>query len=1147
MSQDNSPGSDRDSGGNPNQLLAADPAVSAWVSANAGTGKTHVLINRISRLLLAGVEPARILCLTFTKAAAAEMANRLNKRLAGWAVAADAELSAELLKLTGSDAGPDDLAPARRLFAEVLDAPGGLNIRTIHSFCESLLGRFPLEAGVSPHFSVIDERTTAELLEQARDRLLYASQRPGGEQAVLDLKMLAGLVGEDAFASLKRELASKRGRLADMRSAAGDTDGLINAAYRALGLQPGDSSVDVLAAAAADGAFDAEALRAAATVLSTGTGTDQTRASGIGDWLYSDAPDRATDFRDDYANHFLTAAGEPRKKIITNTPAKASPAAAAALLAEQDRVHAVMQHLSAIADAEATAALLRFGTSLLDEFETLKSTHALLDYDDLILKTLRLLQSDSGVSWVHYKLDGGIDHVLVDEAQDTSSEQWQVISRIVDDFHSGYGTKEPCQRTIFGVGDEKQSIYSFQGADPEGFRRMGAYFGKNVADADCGWRELPLTVSYRSVLDVLDTVDAIFADPAAADGVGPAGEKMRHLPYRGGHAGVVEIWPTVALAKTPLDSAWDDPVDSIAANAPPLVLAERIAATIRRWLDDAEILASAGRPIREDDIMILVRKRGVFAEAMIRALKRNDIAVAGADRMILIDQLAVMDLVALGRFALLPDDDMTLAEVLKGPLFGFNDDALYHVAHGRAGTLWQALKKSADKDKASAAAVTLLSGILAQADYAPPFEFYARLLGAGGGRRAILGRLGNEASDPIDEFLELALDFQRNHTPSLQGFLHWIEAGDTQVKRDLEIDRAEVRVLTVHGSKGLQSNIVFLPDTCTVPSKAKESSILWGQNTLLWQPQKNENSAAVSGLRDAMRRRTEQEYRRLFYVAMTRARDRLYIAGWEGKNPRGDGCWYDLAWDAAQSMARFKPITLDGFDATGLGFVSEQKAVPEDSPSGKPATADAAVPPDWAACSPPPEPEPARPLVASGPGDAEPAVRSPFDGDDGGRFKRGTLTHRLLQSLPEIAPAKRRNAARRYLARPVHGLDPEQIDVIIAETLAVLDDPDFASLFGPVSLAEVPISGRMGGAIIAARLDRLCIEDDVVTVIDYKTNRPPPETADNVAPVYLKQMAAYRALLTALYPGRTIRCVLAWTDGPRLMVLPDGILDPYAP
>jgi len=1132
------------------QVTAADPTSSVWVSANAGTGKTQVLTDRITRLLLDGVKPERILCLTFTKAAAAEMATRLSDRLGGWAMANDDVLSGEIAALLGKPPEETLLAPARRLFAETLDVPGGLKIRTIHAFCESLLGRFPIEAGIAPHFSVIDERTAAELMSEARDRLLVQAHTSDSAQVANALTLMAGLLNEEGFARLMSDLSSRRTHLRSLFKRYGSIEAVIEASRQALGLEPGESAQSVITQASDDAAFNKEALLSAAEALSGGSKTDKTRADNLRDWLTADAAKRAEQLSA-YQAIFLTQDGSPRKSLMTKKIAEANPELLQALFDEQLRIAAINERLRCVGVFLASQALIHLGHRLLDTFEQLKEARSLLDYDDLILKARDLLQAEGGTSWVHYKLDGGLDHVLVDEAQDTSPDQWDVIKALAGDFFAGLGAHEgEGERTVFAVGDEKQSIYSFQGADPFMFGHTSEHFSENALNAGKAFEPVELERSYRSTASILKTVDKIFENENARQGLTFNEKPIIHHWERHGQAGLVELWPTIKKGEAIEVKPWDAPLDRLAVDSPEDRMAGRIASTIKGWLDDGEELPSSGRPIREGDIMILVRQRGSFAEKMVNTLKQHDIPVAGADRMVLTEQLAVMDLLALGRFVLLPEDDLTLAVVLKGPLFGFTDnDDLFPLAYGRKGTLWQALKDSAGNNAKYGQAFERLSELLARADYMPPYEFYAQLLGPEGARRDLLARLGQEADDPIDEFLSLTLDFEREHVPSLQGFLSWIEAGRTQIKRDLEQGRGEVRVMTIHGSKGLQGNIVFLPDTCSVPTSRHDSKLRWihdPEPALLWAPAKDQEESRTTALAEENKQLRDQEYRRLLYVAMTRARDRLYIGGWEGKNKPSDDCWYNLIEPAFKQIAE-EVVTANAESVLRLSNPQE------DPPDGKLETATSETenilsPPDWALRPPAPEPEPTTPLSPSRLSeDEEPAVRSPFDGDDGARFKRGTLIHRLLEGLPNLAPKKWAAATAAYLARPVHDLNADQQSAIAEEVLSVMEDPQFKALFGPGSIAEVPINGMVGGHVISGRIDRLAINDEQITIIDYKTNRPPPKNAESVAPAYLGQMAVYRALLREVYPGRKVACLLAWTDATRLISLPDELLDRYAP
>ena len=1129
------------------QVTAADPGSSVWVSANAGTGKTQVLTDRITRLLLDGIKPERILCLTFTKAAAAEMATRLSERLGGWAVADEETLNAEIEALLGKPPEPTLLAPARRLFAETLDVPGGLKIRTIHAFCESLLGRFPVEAGIAPHFSVIDERTAAELMTEARDRVLAQAHAAGSENIARSLTLMAGLLNEDDFAKLMSDLSSRRSHLKALFNRYGSINGVIEASCRTLGLVEGETAETIVQHACEENSFDKAALLGAAKALSGGTKTDKVRAERLQVWLEGNGTFRRTSFENSYLDIFLKKTNEPRARLMTNKVAEASPVSLQALLDEQLRIAAISEKLRAIGIYAASEALIHLGSHLLEIFERLKENRALLDYDDLILKARDLLQADGGASWVHYKLDGGLDHVLVDEAQDTSPQQWDVIKALSGDFFAGAGAREG-ERTVFAVGDEKQSIYSFQGADPFMFGHTREHFAKGAGAAGKTFRPVELELSYRSTPSVLKAVDRIFKTDHAREGLTFDGKPIIHNWERKGQAGLVELWPTIKPGEAIEIKPWDAPLDRLPIDSPEERMAGRIADTIKGWLDSGEELPSAGRPIREGDIMILVRQRGSFAEKMVNTLKKKGIPVAGTDRMVLTEQLAVMDLLALGRFLLLPEDDLTLAVVLKGPFFGFTDNEdLFPLAYQRPGTLWDALK-TADEPKYREAHARL-SGLLARADYMPPFEFYARLLGPEGGRRNLLTRLGREADDPIDEFLGLTLDFEREHVPSLQGFLSWIEAGRTQIKRDLEHGHGEVRVMTIHGSKGLQGNIVFLPDTCSVPTSRQETKLRWigePEPALLWAPSKGQEESRTAELASENKALRAQEYRRLLYVAMTRARDRLYIGGWERSHKPSADCWYSLIEPVFKEIA--EEVTTPSGE-TVLRFSNPQLAKTEgkpDSESGDKGE-DTSLP-NWALNPPSPEPDPAIPLSPSRLSeDEQPPVRSPFEGDDGNRFKRGILIHRLLEGLPTMKCEQWAGVASAYLARPMHNLEPDQQDALAGEVLAIMNDPDFAPLFGPGSMAEVPVSGVIGGRIVSARIDRLAITGQSVAIIDYKTNRPPPASPDKVAPAYLRQMSLYRSLLRKIYPGRKVTCILVWTDGPRLMSLNDELLDAHAP
>lgn len=1139
------------------QREAADPAASVWVSASAGTGKTKVLTDRVLSLMLAGTPPQRMLCLTFTRAAAAEMATRIADVLGRWAMLAAPELEQQVASLMGAPPDDEMLRRARRLFAEVLDTPGGMNIETIHAFCQSLLRRFPLEAGIAPHFSLMEERDAEELLVSAREEILTRARNAGQSPLADALAVVTAQIHEATFTDLLQDLTASRGRLQRLIAGAGGIEKLIERVYGGLGVAAGTTGEAIIREASQSEAFDELGLRLAIDALAAGSSTDQERGTAVQSWLIADS-NRVDQF-DAYLRVYLTQSYQAgpiqiRKTLITKKAAAAAPGVEEILAEEADRLIRTLMQVRKASVAESTAALLRFGDALLTAYQARKLRHALFDYDDLILEAGNLLQAEGAAPWVLFKLDGGIDHILIDEAQDTSPEQWQVVQALTGEYFAGRGTSD-VPRTVFAVGDVKQSIYSFQGADPRAFGEMRERFGALVPAGEQKWREVDLNISFRSTQPILAAVDAVFSPAEVRDGVSLDGEVIHHDVNRINDGGLVEIWP--AVAPKPLDAAtpWKPPVERVTGDSAAARLARLVAKRIHRMIMAPEILESKNRPIEAGDIMILVRRRVGFVEELVRSLKTLDIDVAGVDRLVLIEHLAVMDLVALGRFLLLPEDDLNLATVLKGPLLGLDEDQLFRLANGRTDSLWRALRAQARAAPHFAAAHRFLSDLLSQADYVPPFELFAKILGAGRGREKLLSRLGPEAADPIGEFLSLALRFERTHAPSLEGFLYWLEAGAVEVKRDLDQGTQNaVRVMTVHGAKGLQAPIVFLPDTMQVPMQGPR--LLWMQEAdgvdegLLWAPRRGVYDDVCESLRTAYDRERDREYRRLLYVAMTRAEDRLYVCGWESSQQPPLHCWYKLI---EAGMAKAGGVETDEFlaqaeeidDAEVCRIRSDQTGEPENK--GDTATAAAAKLPAWAIAPAPAEVLPPKPLAPSRPLGEEPPVISPLAAPDAQRFQRGRLIHALLQTLPGLPDQQKPRVAQTYLAQAGHGLARAQQKDIADEVLAILAAPEFKPLFGPNSQAEVPIVGHVGATIVSGQLDRLVAEDDGILIVDYKTNRDAPAAAAEVPGVYLRQLAAYRAVLGQIYPDRPVRCALLWTLEPKLMPIDAALLDAVAP
>jgi len=1149
-----------------NQGTASDPRVSAWVSANAGTGKTTVLVRRVLRLLLhrdAGgifTRPETILCLTYTKAAAGEMENRLFRELADWAILDDAELHAKLEKLLAAPPDGAQMMRARQLFARTLDARGGLKIYTIHAFCERLLHRFPLEAGIASGFAVMDDLERRALLEAAIEHVLDRASRV--DDPLFDaLRHVIASAGEDTFRDIVEAVLGQRERLRAIIRHHDESD-FAQAERRAIARVfnvPDNATETGLAAAMAD-VLDPDTIRTAIAVLEGGQKTDLAFAQALRNALASPTPEQRSAA---LQAHFMTQAGSARSRLCTNAVREAHPGLTARLDSAQGDFCQLAAQLAGLRVADASGALVALADAIFNEYERLKQARARLDYDDLIERTATLLtRADGAAAWVLYKLDYGIGHVLVDEAQDTSPPQWQVIGALIDEFFAGEGIPRPA-RTVFAVGDEKQSIYSFQGADPAEFSGQGQILRRKATNAGLAFEKVPLTISFRSTEAVLAQVDKVFERDEAKAGLVFEGDYEIHQAVRAGEAGLVELWETERLEKGEEVHPFRPHHEQQQGRAPADRVAARIAGTIRGWLDGGEELVAKRRAVTPGDILILVPRRGNFTRAMIRELKARGIPVAGADRMVLTEQLGVMDLMALGDFLLLTEDDLSLATVLKSPLFGFDDDDLFRIAWQRKGSLWRALREHGGTNPRFAAAAERLSRWLGRADFEPPYEFFARLLeerdGAGTLRHRMIARLGAEAGDAIDEFLNLALDHERDAPPSLQGFLESVRVSAAEVKRDMEQGRDEVRVMTVYGAKGLEADIVFLPDTCSIPRGQGGATLLDvprkgappnAPDHIVWVPPGTMELTPVAEAKERRKTQDHHEYHRLLYVAMTRARDRLYVCGWEGARSRETGCWYDLISEGLKDHME----ALE--DAEGRSVWRHESGGPgRDLPGA--AAGESASPaglPDWAL-------RPAAheaPLALAAPSTlgadseaaiAEQPVLSPDKLTDNARFLRGNLVHDLLQHLPALAADDWETRARAYVEARGTDLDPQVRDEVVDETLAILRDPQFAPLFGPESLPEVPLAARIDRAPvrgapleIAGRIDRLAVIDDAVLIVDYKTNRPPPETPEQVAPGYKRQLAAYAHAIRGLFPGKAVRAALLWTDGPRLMEIPEDQL-----
>jgi len=1118
----------------------SNPEVSAWVAANAGSGKTHVLAQRVINLLLKGVEPEKILCITFTKAAAANMAKRVFDTLGDWTKLGDEALD-KAIRSSGIATGAATRTLARRLFARALETPGGLKVQTIHAFCTQLLYQFPFEANVAARFAVLDDAEQTQLLESLTLAvLLQGAEAPASSLGrALAVAMTAG--ADQTFRDVVRGAIAQGDTIKRWNEKSGGMDRALAALSTALGVEPAMTLEQVEQEIVIGPILPPSEWPAVAAICRTSSTRDQEQAERL--TLASRLSGREQ--VEAYLKVFLDSKFQPRSNLLTQNLAKKQPALTQRLRDEQDRVLPLRELRNAVLCRNRSAALMTVASEVLDRYGREKQRRGLVDYDDLIDKALDLLRN-TDASWVHYKLDLGIDHLLIDEAQDTSTKQWEIVQRLVLEFTAGAGAR-PSRRTIFAVGDEKQSIFSFQNAAPQKFSEMRNYFQKQHVDSKLTFEYRQLEHSFRSCKSVLGAVDIVFKDIAGSVTSDSAGGIPAHIALPDAQPGVVEIWDTVKPEKREPIEGWDAPFDTVSEVSPRVKLARRIARAVRRLIDRREPVGLDRRPARYGDVLVLVRQRGSLFEAIIRALKSENVEVAGADRLVLTEHIAVMDLVALADALLLPHDDLALASVLRSPLFGFSDDDLYAIAWDRGSrTLRSALAAhSGDKFAEASARLEVLT---AMAHRETPFAFFAHVLGAGGGRRRFLARLGLEANDALDEFLNLSLDYERHEARSLQGFLAWLREARAEIKRDMEIKRNEVRAMTVHGAKGLEAPIVILADTITPPAGPRPPRLLkLADGPLIWVGRKADDVAPVQAARQLFLRDAEDEYRRLLYVAMTRAADRLIVCGAEGPRGRPAGCWYDLVREPLSGVLVEEQD--DGETVWRYRKSARTDAAPP-SPEKPEAKSGRVVLPSWLRQAAAAEPPRAVTLSPSSAFDDDLARTAPSSGTAADRQKalaKGRLVHRLMQSLPDIPPDRRGEAAARYLKNAAADFAPDEKAEIARQVLAIIADDGYAAVFAPGSRAEVPIVGRLAATdgtqiLVSGQIDRLAVSGDTVLIADYKTDRAVPHGLDEIKP-YVTQLALYREVLARLYPGKRVRAALLFTEGPLLMEVPAGAMD----
>ena len=1097
-----------------NQRLAADPLSSVWLSASAGTGKTTVLVSRLLRMFLSGVEPSKILCLTYTNAGAVEMQGRIFARAKSWATLGDEALEAELENLLGEISGDElrDLAPrARKLFSRLVDSPLPLKIYTIHAFCQSVLKRFPLEAGVSPHFEVAEEMEAGILLAEAY-RSLVAKMRGAkdgeGIRLMDDFEFIAANLSEYEFESLRAEIVGSREKFAALLGKYGTGERLA-AALRQRIFSPFPNIPDDfindpdLYLKNVISKIPEELIRNFIAALgNASTATARENSAALSAFMALGSEDGKLARFGDYKGVFVTGDGAVRKGFIPAEVKKSAPSLVDGLEAEAERIRAAVAFVRCAFVYRMTVAVANVGLSLMRAYARLKDERGMMDFSDLIEATRRLFERPDISGWILYKMDGGVSHVLIDEAQDTSGAQWSIVGILTEQFFTTARSKDDV-KSVFSVGDRKQSIFSFQGADIALVEKYRELFRRRVEDGGFEFRDLPMNRSFRSAGNILRVVDRVIGEGARAGGVLARGETLEHVPHRSDIEGYVELVP-LAKAYAGEEFYFKPPVEVVEARNPKVDLSGMVAEKIRRIVNEG---------VRPRDIMVLVQKRS-SAKYLLARLAGLGVPTSGQDKMRLARSIVAEDLMSLLKFAVSPYDDLSLCEALKSPLFGLSDDDLFELCFGRAGTVFDAMSKNPEYEST----YEILCGLVELGRIKTPFLFFDHVLKVLGGRERFLARFGRAADDILNEFMGRCLFYDRSRMgKSLVDFLRWFESSDMEVKRDMEASGDVVRVMTVHGAKGLEAPVVFLFDANLADAPLRDR-ILWSDGLPFF---KSSDFKSIDGnfrrMYEAQKAAGLGEFYRLLYVAMTRARDRLYVCGWEAKKGEREQSWYGCVREALESFPDARRVPDELLRAKGAEFFDpEVLALGRVEPRATPAPREEK--------KPPPVPQFFYEKVSPGKGRfAGPtAGTSPLaPPDDGSKAaSRGVMIHELLEKLAGLAPGN--------YARTAHAYPAELVET----AAAILQNPEFGFIFENKSYSEVELAYVEDGESKAARIDRLVFAPDAIWIIDYKSDAKAPAVPPEN---YVRQLGLYKSLVAKIYPGEKIRAAILWTAAPKLV------------
>ncbi|MDA9231004.1 double-strand break repair helicase AddA [Rickettsiales bacterium] len=1124
------------------QQQASNPKNSVFVAASAGSGKTKILTDRVLRLLLNDIRPNQILCLTFTKVAAFEMKNRIYKELSEWSIITESQLQDRIFNLTAQNCSKSLLKKARSLFVRVLDDSEGLKINTIHAFCQTLMAKFPIESNIKPNFSIIDSQKENKLLLQAKDMLLKEALE--NKNLRKKIENIAVNLNEDDFLDVILELINQRSALESTIKKYHDLNNLNKQILLIFNSKDKDEDYidDLIQKPDLTKNFNKEALLKIANLAKeSDKKSDQNYYNLVTNYLQNPNKDNF----DNYLSIFLTKDKSIKKTIITSAIIKKDLNIKNDLLKEAKRLQNICEEINAFTIANLSIDLLNITNKMLEFYQNLKNSNNYLDYNDLISKGSELLNNKEISQWVKYKLDGAISHILVDESQDTNHNQWQIIKAISDDFFDK-NDEIGEERTIFIVGDEKQSIYSFQGADPSIFNDVFYYYSQKLEQNNSKMHNISLNNSFRSKKNILQLVDNIFKEQDYKKAISKI-NIVKHNPIKLDNMGKVELWPIINVKEDDANSNKDDfswkinvkPVEKLNSKE---LLAKLIAKKIKNWLESEKIIYSENRIIEPKDIMILIKDRANnLGNLIINNLQKEKIPVSGGDKFELSSHFLVKDLLLIAKFLLLPQDDLNLATLLKSPIIAISEEELFDVCQIKDREsiyLFQALKLSDN--------INIKKSLIFLDDVQKYYlenqnqiyQLFLYILEYKNKKVEIIEYFKEESREIIHQFLNLCLNFENSEDFGLENFV--IQLQNSSLKINIGSANSElnqVKISTIHSAKGLESKIIILADSFHNSQKiygTNSSRILWFKHNDIKIPiyKSDKNCALTDGIKNADKNLSKEEYLRLLYVSLTRAEDELYIAGFGNKSDQN--CWYNIIKNYGLQNAKSKDsdfskilgIKSDEFteDDKILYFTDENKNILNKNTENSSNDNKKYKIPEF--------------LTKKAEIELFKNISYPSTIDKNQTISNdvnivndfGNIIHKILELF--IKKLRNNDASQKintHLDNFYPKIDSKIRLELFRQISAISNNKVLDFIYCNKIETEIAVFYEENNDIISGKIDLLVIKDNEIIIIDYKSNKIIEKEIDKTANKYKKQLNIYRKIISNIYPDKIIKTAIIWT------------------